>query len=153
MSYTLYHFTSDQAVPGIWQSGINPSWLAIPGGGTSTAQVVSLTANSDPADLIYKSLWDHSPLNGGVLQQYMFHNPTAVPPIYVPATCAIRLTLAIPENDVNLYELAYPAVEALGFTSQAVIDSFLSEGGGTAGHWFVYCGILPAAYIRAVERL
>jgi hypothetical protein len=66
MPHTLYHFASKAGVEGIRTAGfIRPSFLTLPGGLPSAAAVVSLTANGDPADMIFKSLWDNSPLSGG----------------------------------------------------------------------------------------
>jgi hypothetical protein len=65
----------------------------------------------------------------------------------------MRLTVEIPDDDENLYTLAYPDVAALGFTSAEHIEKFMAEGGGTAGHWFVYLGAMSANLVRAVEPL
>lgn len=148
----LYHFTSPGAVPLIQAQGIEPSYLQVPGVGPSKHRVVSLTANPDPTSLLYKSLWDGSPLAGQALAGWLLSNP-GVPAPPTSNTIAWRIQLEIDPTDERLFLLAFPDVQELGFTSQEHVDQFMQEGGGAPGEWCIFRGTIPEELIVTIDKL
>jgi len=155
MPVTLFHFTARNYLSGIVKSGIFPTHIEIPKCGRSTRPIVSLTSDPDPSPLVGKSLVGDLPLSGFNLSCWLTANSlsSSTLPIYLPWTSEFRLHIEIPDTDVNLYAFLLPDVQSLGFPSQTEFDQFLIAGGGTAGGWYAYLGIIPPSYIVDIQKV